>query len=190
MVHRSYYDLRFGVSPGGARKDAHYICADLDEAESALAYELEDSTNVWLILRRGGADLALDVYQRGELTRSIDLHPFLTVRIGGYPDITFLGQGRPSGYADGADDPDQVRATLVDGLFGDDFDDTMEAVVDWARVPAPALVGEPVGEDDYVRLGDGPPDDLSELEGLDEDELTDELIERGYVEYGFHDFDA
>ncbi|WAP55927.1 hypothetical protein [Streptomyces sp. S465] len=189
MVPKSFYDLRFGVSPGGARKDAHHICGSVDEAMAALDFELEETTNLWLLFEYG-ADVALDVYQRGERVRSIDLHPFVTIRVDGYPDITFLGPGEPTGYAVGADDPHKVRTALADGMVAGDFNDAIEVIVDWESVPVPPLVGETADEGDYVMLGDGPLDDLSDLEGLDEDELEDELIDRGYVEYGYHDFDA
>lgn len=191
MVPKSFYDLRFGVSPGGARKDAHHICGSLDEAMAALDSELDESINIWLLFDYGrGADLALDVYQRGERVRSIDLHPFVTIRVDGYPDITFRGSGKPTGYADGADDPEKVRTVLADGMFAGDFDGRIEVNVDWDSVLVPPLVGEIAEFGDYVMLGDGPVDDLDDLVGLDEDELVDELIDRGWVEYGDHDFDA
>ncbi|WP_326799070.1 hypothetical protein OG946_29920 [Streptomyces sp. NBC_01808] len=117
MIPKSFYDLRFGVSPGAARKDAHHICGSLDEVKSALDFELEASINVWLLFAySSGADVALDVYQQGEMAESIDLHPFMTVRVEGYPDITFLGRGKPTGYAAGSDDPDSVEMALAEGL--------------------------------------------------------------------------
>ncbi|MGC0422704.1 hypothetical protein [Embleya sp. AB8] len=191
MVPKSFYDVRFGVSPGGARKDAHHICGSLDEAVAALASEFDDSLNVWLVFDYGhGADLALDVYQRGERERSIDLHPFVTIRIDGYPDITFLGSGEPTGHAVGADDAERVRAELSDGLFEGRFEGRFQVTVDWDAALVPPLVGEIAEPGDHVMLGDGPADDLCDLDGLDEDELEDELIDRGYVEYGDHDFEA
>lgn len=51
-------------------------------------------------------------------------------------------------------------------------------------------MGDIAEHGDYVKLGDGPLDDLADLDDLDEDELEDELIDRGYVEYGDHDFEA
>ncbi|WP_326685766.1 MULTISPECIES: hypothetical protein [unclassified Streptomyces] len=191
MVPKSFYDLRFGVLPGAARKSAHHICGSLHEAQAALDFELEASINVWLLFGySSGADVALDVYQQGELAKSIDLHPFMTIRVEGYPDITFLGQGKPTGYADGSDDPGKVKMTIADGLSEGKYDDAFEVIVDWDSISVPPLVGEIAGYEDYVLLGDGPVDNLDELAGLDEDELLDELIERGYVDYGSHDFDA
>jgi hypothetical protein len=188
MLLKSFYDLRFGVSPGGARKDAHHICGDRGEVVRALDSELAESVNVWLLFHYG-ADLALDVYQRGERTRSIDLHPFITIRVDGYPDITFTGPGEPTGHAAGAEDPAKAEMVLADGLFEGAFDGRFEVVVDWDSVEVPPLVGEVAGFGDRVLVGDEPLD-LEGLEGLDEDELVDELIDRGWVEYGDHDFEG
>ena len=192
MLLKSFYDLRFGVSPGAARKDAHHIYGTLDEIRSALETEFDESINVWLLFDYGrSVELALDVYQRGVLERSIDLHPFVTVRIDGYPGITFRGPGKPTGYAAGASDPEKVRMTLADGLFEGTFNGVIEVVVDWDRITVPPLTGEIAEWDDYVLLGEGPPDDdLDALAELDEDDLESELVDRGWVEYGDHDFDA
>ncbi|MFE4372655.1 hypothetical protein ACFRMN_31360 [Streptomyces sp. NPDC056835] len=188
MMPKSFYDLRFGVSPGGARKDAHHICGSLDEAKNALDSELDESVNIWLLFDYGsGADLALDVYQRGERVRSIDLHRFVTIRVDGYPDITFHGSGKPIGYAVGADDPAKVRMVLADGMFDGSFNGRIEVTVDWDSVLVPPLVGEIAQYGDYVMLGDVRVDDLDDLNG---DESAIELMDRGYVEYGDHDFDA
>lgn len=188
MVPKSFYDLRFSVLPGGARRDAHYICGSLDQVMAALELEFaEDSDNVGLLFA-SGSDLALDVYQRGERVTTIGLYPFVTIRVDGYPDITFRGSDNPTAYFAGSDDPEKVKAALADGMGVDhtaEVDDTVvEVIVDWDHVRVPPLVGEIAKEGDYVMLGDGPLDDL------DEDKLEDELIDRGYVEFGFHDFEA
>ncbi|MFI9047075.1 hypothetical protein [Streptomyces sp. NPDC053427] len=189
MVLKSFYDLRFGVSALGARQDVHYICGSLDEAKAVLVSEFASFVKAGMLFY--SADVALDVYQRGERVRSIDLHPFVTIRVDGYPDITFLGPGEPTGYAVGADDPHKVRTELADGMVAGDFDDAIEVTVDWGSACVPPLVGEIAKDGDCVMLGDGPPDDdLDDLDDLDEEELEDELLGRGYVGYGFHDFDG
>lgn len=103
MMKKSFYDLAFGVAPGGARKDAHYVLASLDEVKIALAEELAEEINLYLLCWYG-ADLSLHVYQQEELAQSIDLHPFITISIDGYMDITFKGPGEPVGYDFRADD--------------------------------------------------------------------------------------
>ncbi len=191
MLLKSFYDLRFGVSPGGARKDAHFIRGSIDEVRRALDSEFEQTINVWLLFGYGrGADLALDVYERGERKHSIDLHPFIAIRIDGYPDITFRRPGKATGCLVGADDPEKVKSLLADGMFAGDFDGRTEVTMDWDRILVPPLVGEIADFGDYVKLGDGAVDDLDDLVGLDQDELQDELFDRGWVEYGDHDFEA
>ncbi len=109
MFNKSFYDLAFGVDPGGARKDAHFIRATLNEVKDDLASELAEEINLYLPCSYG-ARLSLDVYQQGERTESIDLHPFVTLSIEGCPDITFAGPGEPLGYDFAADDePDDAH---------------------------------------------------------------------------------
>ncbi|MQY14394.1 hypothetical protein SRB5_45600 [Streptomyces sp. RB5] len=80
-MNRSFYDLAFGVDPGGAR-------------------------------------LTLDVYQQGKQTASIDLHPFVTISVKGYPDITFTGPEEPVGYDfEADDDAEDEDATLSGRMF-------------------------------------------------------------------------
>jgi hypothetical protein len=194
MPSKSFYDLAFGVSPGAARKDAHYIRGSLNEVKEDLAGELSESINVYLLCWHG-ADLALHVYEQGERMHSIDLHPFITVSVDGYPDITFLDSGKPTGYDAGADDPRKVEQALEDGMFSGELNDAIKVTVNWAEIEVPALVGEIAAEGDQVKLidddgwDDGDEDELDEND-LDEDELEDELIDRGYIPYGFSDLDA
>lgn len=195
MILKSFYDLSFGVSPGGARKDAHHICGTLDEAMGALESEFEQSGEVWLLFKYG-AELCLDVYQRNVRTTSIDLHPFITIRIEGYPDITFRGPRDPIGFAVAGEDPAVVKTRLADAMFEGEFNGKIEVDVDWDRITVPELEGEVADYGDYVFLGDIPSEDLEtlkkleDLEDLDEDELADELIDLEWVSYGDHDFDA
>ncbi|MEU5030080.1 hypothetical protein [Streptomyces milbemycinicus] len=199
MSPKSFYELVFSVAPGAARKDAHYVVGSLDEVKRALDSELSASTNVYLLCWHS-TKLVLNVYERGECIHSINLHPYITVSVDGYPDITFLESGKPTGYEVGADDPYKVETALSDGMFSGELDDAIEVTVDWASVEVPPLVGEIAVDGDYVKLVDHPSDDDGYDEGyeddedfdeddFDEDELEDEFIERGYVPYGFTDFE-
>ncbi|MEU5029930.1 hypothetical protein [Streptomyces milbemycinicus] len=175
MFDKSFYDLAFGVDPGGARKDAHFISATLDEVKRELASELSQGINLYLLCWYG-AHLTLDVYQQGELTESIDLHPFITISVEGHPDITFTGPGEPVGYdfrgdkgdteddEDDKDDEDEdfededdeeeedEEDNLADRMFADDLDDSVKVSVDWDRIPVPSLIGEVAGPDDEAVL--------------------------------------
>jgi hypothetical protein len=162
MFDKSFYDLAFGVDPGGSRKDAHVISATLDEVKHDLASELAEGINLYLLCWYG-AHLTLDVYQQGELTESIDLHPFITISVEGYPDITFAGPGEPVGYdfrGDGGDDDfdeeddedENDEDDLAERLFADDLGDTVKVSVAWDRIQVPPLTGEVVGPDEEAVL--------------------------------------
>ncbi|MES4905226.1 MULTISPECIES: hypothetical protein [unclassified Streptomyces] len=199
MPSKSFYDLAFGVSPGAARKDAHYIRGSLDEVKADLADELSDSLNVYLLCWHNSAQLALHVYQQGTRTHSIDLRPFVTVSVDGYPDITFLDSGEPTGYAAGADDPATVSQVLADGMFSRELDGAIKVTVDWDAIEVPSLIGEIAADGDYVLLAEDPDgadfedygwEDSEEDDDLDEDEWEDLMIERGAIPYGFTDFES
>ncbi|WBB64298.1 hypothetical protein O7599_18070 [Streptomyces sp. WMMC500] len=149
---RSFYDLAFGVDPGGARKDAHYVRGSLEEVRRDLAAELAEDINLYLLCWYG-ARLTLDVYQEGKKTDSIDLHPFLTISIAGYPDITFTGPGEPVGYDFEADEEaEDETTTLSHRMFAGDLGDACKVAVHWDRIEVPALGGEVVRDGDVVAL--------------------------------------
>ena len=151
-MSRSFYDLVFGVDPGGARKDAHYVRGSLDEVKRDLTAELAEEINLYLVCWYG-ARLTLDVYQQGEQTDSIDLHPFLTISIAGYPDITFTGPGEPVGYDFEADEEaEDDTETLSDRMFAGELGDAVDVRVHWDRVEVPSLRGEVAREGDMVAL--------------------------------------
>ncbi|MYS86601.1 hypothetical protein [Embleya scabrispora] len=169
MVKKSFYDLAFGVAPGGARKDAHYILDSLDDVKAALADELAEETNLYLLCWYG-ADLSLHVYQQGELAQSIDLHPFVTISIKGYPDITFSGPGEPIGYDFRADDgAGDEEEGLSSKMFYGSLGDAVGVSVDWSRIEVPLLSGELVADDD-------------------EDDAF-ELVDGNLASYGYQDFE-
>ncbi|MCP9959372.1 hypothetical protein [Streptomyces sudanensis] len=149
---RSFYDLAFGVDPGGARKDTHYVRGSLEEVRHDLAAELAEEINLYLLCWYG-ARLTLDVYQQGKRTDSIDLHPFLTISVAGHPDITFTGPGEPVGYDFEADeDAEDETTTLSHRMFAGELGDAVEVTVDWDRIEVPPLIGEVAREGDRVAL--------------------------------------
>ncbi|MFI9358680.1 hypothetical protein [Streptomyces lydicus] len=151
-MSRSFYDLAFGVDPGGARKDTHYVRGSLEEVQRDLAAELAEEINLYLLCRYG-ARLTLDVYQEGKQTDSIDLHPFLTLSIAGRPDITFTGPGEPVGYDFEADEEaEDETTTLSYRMFAGALGDAVKVTVHWDRVEVPPLNGDVVREGDVVEL--------------------------------------
>ncbi|MEV5986350.1 hypothetical protein AB0L85_15195 [Streptomyces sp. NPDC052051] len=151
-MSRSFYDLAFGVPPGGATKDTHYVRGSLEEVQRDLAAELAEEINLYLLCWYG-ARLTLDVYQQGKQTDSIDLHPFLTISITGYPDITFTGPEEPVGYDFEADEEAEDETTpLSHRMFAGDLGDAVKATVHWDRIEVPSLSGEVAREGDVVAL--------------------------------------
>jgi len=139
---RSFYELAFGVDPGGARKCTHYVRGSLDEIKTDLDAELAEEINLYLLCWYG-ARLSLRAYQRGELDRSIDLHPFVTVSVDGCPDITFAGPGQPIGYDFSADEEfdneeDHLSRRMAYGELGD----TVGVTVAWDRISVPPLADD------------------------------------------------
>ncbi|BCJ71663.1 hypothetical protein CS0771_12070 [Catellatospora sp. IY07-71] len=182
MRRKSFYDLHFGVLPGGARKDAHYIRGTLGEIRADLDTELAQGLNLYLLCWYG-ATLSLDVYQHGIRTESIDLHPYVTIAVEGYPDITFAGPGQPLGHDFTADDETDEGSLSERFLIGD-LEDVTTVTVDWARITVPALLGEVARPDGFVTVRAA---ELGEVEG-EADEQT--LRDAGYIPYGFTDSES
>lgn len=169
---KSFYDLHFGVAPGGVRMDGHHIRGTLDEIRSDLASELAQGMSLYLLCWYG-AELSLDVYQHGRLARSIDLHPYIAIDVEGYPRITFTGPGAPVGHDFDSDEERSVDdGSLSDLFFMGELEDVTRVTVDWSRIDVPALLGD-VAQ----------PGDLVNLEG-------DEADDAGYLPYGYRDLEA
>jgi hypothetical protein len=150
MTWKSFYELSFGVAAGGSRKCTHYIRGSLDEIKSDLHAELTEEINLYLLCCYG-ADLSLLVYQHGELDRSIDLHPFVTISVDDYPTLTFAGPGQPIGYDFSADDDaDNEEETLSHRMFIGDLGDAVSVTVSWDRLDVPPLTGEVLTVDDAL----------------------------------------
>lgn len=124
----------------------------LEEVQRDLAAELAEEINLYLLCWYG-ARLTLDVYQQGRRTDSIDLHPFLTISIAGYPDITFTGPEEPVGYDFEADEEaEDETTTLSHRMFCGDLGDAVKVTVRWDQIEVPSLSGEVAREGDVVAL--------------------------------------
>lgn len=138
-VRWSFYDLNFGVDPGGARKDAHFIRGTLDEIKRDLAAEFVGDVGPYLLCWYG-ARLRLRVFQGEHLVSSIDLHPYVTVHVPGRAPITFAGEGEPIGYNRDDDDWEVFSGPGV------------SVTVDWDRVHVCSLKGAVVRDDPLCRV--------------------------------------
>ncbi|GHJ43549.1 hypothetical protein Cs7R123_08910 [Catellatospora sp. TT07R-123] len=154
MPSKSFYELTFGVSPGGARKCTHYLRGSLDEIRSDLGAELAEELNLYLLCWYG-AELSIQVYQDGELERSVDLHPFVTIEVDGYPAITFTGPHQPVGYDfEADDDAEDEEETLSHRMFCGELGDAVSVTVAWDRIDVPPLTGVPLTADDVFDAAD------------------------------------
>ncbi|MBV1856571.1 hypothetical protein [Catellatospora tritici] len=150
MSRKSFYELAFGVGSGGARKCTHYLRGSLAEIKSDLAAELAEEINLYLLCWYG-ADLTLQVYQHGAQAASIDLHPFVTISVEGYPTITFAGPRQPLGYDfDADDDAENEEETLSHRMFCGELGDTVSVDVAWDRISVPPLAGAVLTADDVL----------------------------------------
>jgi hypothetical protein len=182
MPGKSFYALGFSVEPGGARYNVLYVRGTLEEVAADLAAELGVGQNVCLLCWYG-ATLELTVHQDGAQTQRIDLHPYLTVSIEGYSDITFAGPGQP--LSDDVRSDDGSDDSLSERLLTGQLDDEISAVVDWERIDVPALLGNVARPGDLVAF-DG--DQLNEAEEAAADDEA--LLDAGYLRYGCTDFEA
>ncbi|MEV0648509.1 hypothetical protein AB0I28_24920 [Phytomonospora sp. NPDC050363] len=144
MPSKSHYELHFAVSPGAIRKDVHAVRATLAEIAEDLKDQLTDSIGVYLLCW-ARPTLALHAHEKGERIASVRLHPFVTVSVEGFGDITFTRGGKPVGIPAG-----DAGAQLRERIFAGELDDSIRVTVDWDRVEIPALSGELAGEDDVV----------------------------------------
>jgi hypothetical protein len=175
---RSFYVLVFSVEPGGARKDTHYVRGTLDEIQSDLARELDDQLNLYLLCWYG-AQLELQVFEHGQRVRNADLHRAITIAVAGYPAITFAGPGLPIGHTfKGEED---VDGSLTQRLFAGSVT-AVKVTVDWSRVDVPAVLsGKLADQGDLVNI---------ERRWQNGDDKMDygELLDDGYLPYGFSDY--
>lgn len=176
---KSFYHLNFAVAPGGARQDAHYVRATLDEVKGDLANELAHGIGLYLLCWYG-ATLKLEVFDKGELVKEVNLHPFVEIEIEGYPKITFGQDDEPIGHDFKADDDaEDEDETLTTKLFMGQLEDVTVVRVAWDRMELPKLEEELVAEGDMVTL-EG---DWREGEELSSDDLRDE----GWLPVGHFD---
>jgi hypothetical protein len=182
VTRKSFYSLDFSVQPGGARYAVGYVRGTLDEIRADLAVELTVGQNVYLLCWYG-ATLGLSVHQHGVQTGWIDLHPYVTISIEGYSDITFAGSGQP--ISDDVRSDDASDDSLSERLLTCQLDDKISAVIDWESIDVPTLLGDLARPGDLVAFED---DWLDEDEEAAADDET--LLDAGYVRYGHTDFEA
>ncbi len=122
----SFYVLELSVAPGGARKHDEYLYNNLEDIERALRKDLTDSSQTELALTHGET-IKLRVYNHNRLTRAIDLLPYLTIQVPGFPLLGF--------HSDGALAVDADALAAEGGMGG--LEDRLERAFEVAFTPAP-----------------------------------------------------
>jgi hypothetical protein len=147
--------------------DGHYIRGSIDEVRADLAAELAQGMGLYLLCWYG-ANLTLNVFQHGVLTRSIDLHPFIRISVDGYPEITFTGPGQPVGHDFSSDAEQDVDDDSLSSLFFmGEVEDMTTVTVDWDRVAAPPLLGEVAEPGDHLTVAGAGSESAEAVTGAD-----------------------
>ena len=145
---QSFYWLDLWVEPGGSRKHEAYFFASLDEIKYTLEADLENDAYHALIY---GEHIDLKAYSHGKLTWELDLHPYLTFHVTGYPPFTCTTDGGDFEHVDLTAFPpenEEIEAnrleTWIDNLGDEMFDHsaTVEVEIDWDAMAIPELEGE------------------------------------------------
>jgi hypothetical protein len=85
---RSFYVLDVCVRPGGSREAWVFVSSQIEEIKTALHYALDVPDAIYLTVWYG-REIFLRTYQNGHQTQKINLLPFITVKISGFPLIFF-----------------------------------------------------------------------------------------------------
>jgi hypothetical protein len=182
----SFYHLNFSVEPGGAHKDAHFVRGTFDEIRHDLETELAEGIHLYLLCWYG-ANLELQVFQRGALVKQLDVHPYLTIEIAGYPTITFdkdknvVGYDFKSGDEEGSDE-----GSLSAKLFGNELADQTRVTIAWDRMELPVLQTPIAMKGEHVTLDGKWREDI---DAVDDDFDPQDLLDDGWLPVGYIDLE-
>jgi hypothetical protein len=154
---RSFYALEVFVRPGGARESMVFVSSKIDDIKTALHYSLDYPDAIYLTVWYG-REILLSVYQNGSRVQMINLLPYLTIQIPGFPLISFDFDGNIKGlfFSDALDKGDRESGfevdtdDFIDLVTSDDFEFHFE--VDWSSVPYPNLDGTLAMPGERVRI--------------------------------------
>lgn len=151
---RHFYRLILRVKPGGSRKHVEWVVGTLDEAKEFLREDLESGQGAYHALWYG-EEIVLECWADRELLSRIDLHPYITYRLGDRDEIACDESG---GAVDG--DPDREESEAEAEVLAQAVLEESVAIsvrVEWDKVPVPKLAGTPLapGEQAEIREEDG-----------------------------------
>jgi hypothetical protein len=133
----SFYTLEMDVAPGGCRRADCFVLTDLERVKSIVTEDLSRGIGVYLIAWYG-EDVLVTAHVPGKKPRSVDLLPFITVRLRGYPDITFPGGHCSFDFEeDDEEHEEDEEKTLASKLFRDAI--KPKVIIDWEAAKIPPL---------------------------------------------------
>lgn len=134
----SFYALELSVEPGGAREFVLFTTNNLDDVKSELNNSL-GTQGAYLTLWYG-REIWLRTYINGEEQAGINLLPFITYFVDGYPPIGFDEDGEPTGVP-----REQIRKELSEVLWKAGTNEGTSVgirhEIDWSRLNAMPLTG-------------------------------------------------
>lgn len=148
----SFYTLELGVSPGGCRRDDVFVLTDLDAVKRVVMRDLSEGIGVYLAAWYGEV-IVLRVHVPGAAPRTIDLLPFVTIRVPGYPDLRFPGGDCDFDFVADEDAHDDEDEWLSSRLFQHLV--TPTPTVDWSAARIPALPEPRLAADATVEIVHG-----------------------------------
>jgi len=155
MVHEvsSFYALEVFIAPGGSRKADCYVFDNLEDVARALEADLSKSSNVYLVVVQGES-IRLTAYEDGAPVKQINMLPYITIDVPGYPTIAFDRHGELLGF--------DMEADVEVGDEDEDEISTMRLFtykaghiavrIDWEAAAIPALKGARIAPGEEVEL--------------------------------------
>ena len=147
----SFYALEVLVAPGGAREWMVYALNNLPDIQQAMEQCLED---VYLTLWYGRTARLRTFINGIEQTPFINLLPFVTYHIDGYPPVGFNAQDEPTGLSRGQIKNDKVLTKILWQYGSNEEQANAPAIqheVDWTRIHPPVLSGNLLQPGDRTR---------------------------------------
>lgn len=134
---RSFYALEMHVGPGGCRRGDCFVLSDLEAVKQLVTADLSTGIGVYLAAWYG-EDILVTAYAPGEPPRTVDLLPFIRIRIPGYPDITFPDGECSFDFQEDEAAQESEEDALSHKLFCDEIQPS-EVIIDWGAAELPPL---------------------------------------------------
>lgn len=152
----SFYVLELSVQPGGSREWTMFVSNNVEDIKSALDESL-GAGGAYMTLWYG-REIWLRTYIDGEKKPDINLLPFITYQVDGYPPIGFEENGKTTGVSQ-----ERIRSELTDVLIEAVTDEETPAgisySVNWMLIDPPPLTGN------ILRPGERTQDEGGEIIG-------------------------